>query len=164
MQRRTPTITALRDPGSFFGILPFIKGPLFLLEEDWTFQFWDGTRYHSMLVPEGYQFDKASIPPVLWGPPFNFLPDGLCTVPSLEHDLLCNLYHGGSPWLHERIDPPPPLTAKAIHAHFYYRLLEYNMSPTKARLMWEGVRKFGPGSWLRPSTYKNRQKHDTTKV
>lgn len=152
---RTPRISAIRDPDLGFGIWPWSRGPLFLLEEDWTFLFWDGEAYHTLLIPEGYEFDKASIPAVFWGAPFNYLPDGLCTVPALEHDFLCDLYHGGSPWLRGKLGKLLEIkSSERIHAHLYYRLLEYKVRHSKAKAMWEVVRKFGPGSWIRPSTWR----------
>lgn len=157
MTQDTPLTSAIRDADLFFGIWPWAKGPLFRLDENWSFPFWDGTRYQTLTIPEGYEFDKASIPPMFWGTPFNYTPDGLCTVPALEHDFLCDLLTGGSLWLKEHmgVTKLPKITSTTlVHQHLYRRLLEYGVRPSKAKAMWEAVRKFGPGSWLRPSTWK----------
>lgn len=156
MTTKTPLIIPISDPEIGFGFLPGARGPLFRLEEDWDFQFWDGCVYHCLTIPAMYEFDKASIPSFFWGLPFNYLPDGLCTVPALEHDFLCDLYYGGSDWLREKIGPLLKVETKFVHAHFYHRLREYGVRPTKAKIMWQGVRKFGPGSWLRLHTWTHK--------
>jgi len=157
-ETNTPRIIAIRDPDLGFGVWPWSKGPLFLLREDWTFQFWDGKEWHELTIPEGYEFDKASIPSVFWGAPWDYLPDGLCTVPALEHDFLCDLNAGGSDWLKARLGGKLPLVpaTEFVHKHLYWRLLAYGVRPRKAAAMWEVVRKFGPGSWVRPSTWFNK--------
>lgn len=155
MSLRTPLITPLRDPDWFFGIWPWAKGPLFRLEEDWTFAVWDGEKHAIYTIPKGYEFDKASVPSVFWGAPFNYLPDGLCTTPALEHDFLCDLLTGGvGPKYQELLKKTKvPSSFTAVHKHFYDRLLAYGVRPAKAKAIWEAVRKFGPGSWIRPSTW-----------
>lgn len=153
----SPDISPIRDADVGFGFWPWSKGPLFRLEEPWEFMIDSGGTREKFIIPHGYEFDKASIPSVLWGFPFNYTPDGLCTVPALEHDYLCDLYHGGSDWLKARLGtiPAAPSTT-VIHRHFYDRLLQCGVRPSKARAMWEGVRKFGPGSWIRPSTWTHK--------
>lgn len=151
---KVPIMYAVEDPQWFFGVWPWSHGPLFELGENWEFLFLDPTGVRKFVIPKGYQFDKASIPPLLWGFPFNYLPDGKCTVPALEHDFLCDLYLGGSPALFDMMGyEPAPVHTTDIHKHFYNRLLDYGVRPSKARAMWEAVRKFGPGSWIRPSTW-----------
>ncbi len=155
----TPLIIAVRDPDFGFGVWPWSKGPLFrMYKDDWSFQFWDGESYRTLTIPEGYEFDKASIPSFLWGAPWNYLPAGLCTVPALEHDFLCDLHSGGSDWLKARLGLPLPVIADTtfIHQHLYWRLIAYGVRPSKATAMWEAVRKFGPGSWVRPSSWINK--------
>ena len=153
----SPDITPIRDADVGFGFWPWSKGPLFRLEEPWEFMVDSGGTREKFVIPHGYEFDKASVPSILWGFPFNYTPDGLCTVPALEHDFLCDLHHGGSDWLKTRLGalPAAPSTT-VIHRHFYDRLLQWGVRPSKARTMWEGVRKFGPGSWVRPSTWRKR--------
>lgn len=154
MNPKTPLISALRDASPFFPLWPRSKGPLFRLEESWTFAFWAGEDYIILTIPAGYEFDKASIPSFFWGFPFNYTPDGLCTVPALEHDFLCDLASGGSEWLRERLWPLPSITSYTdVHKHLHRRLIEYGVRASKATAMWEAVRKFGPGSWVRPSTW-----------
>lgn len=153
----TPDIEPIKDADFLFGLWPWSRGPMWELQEPWAFTVDNGGFKADYLIPEGYRFDKASIPSVLWGFPFNYTPDGLCTVPALEHDYLCDLYHGGSDWLKARLGviPAAPSTT-VIHRHFYDRLLQWGVRPSKARAMWEGVRKFGPGSWIRPSTWRKK--------
>lgn len=157
MTQKTPRIIALRDPDPFFGLWPWSKGPLFRLEETWVFLFWDGAKYCTLTIPAGYEFDKASIPAVFWGPPLGYLPDGLCTVPALEHDFLCDLASGGSDWLRKELGELPAVESLTmVHQHLYHRLVEYGVRPSKAKTMWEAVRKLGPGSWIRPSTWRKK--------
>ena len=157
MTFKTPLIIAIRDPDLGFGIWPWSKGPLFRLCEPWDFPFWDDTKYQALTIPEGYEFDKASIPSLFWGPPWDYLPDGLCTVPALEHHFLCDVYSGGSDWLREHLAVLPTIpSTTVIHQHLYNRLLDYGVRKSKASAMWEAVRKFGPGSWIRPSTWRKK--------
>lgn len=153
-ERRLPSIVPVRDASVGFGMVPrllfpWIKGPLWRLEENYLFELksLQGGRF---CIPAGYEFDKASVPPLFWGPPFNYLPDGLCTVPALEHDFLCDLLSGGSPWLCLRLQGLPECPeARMVHAHFLTRLLECGVRPGKARAMGRAVAAFGPGGWLR---------------
>ncbi len=151
MSLQQPDITPLRDASIGFGLWPWSEGPLWRLEETWSFPLSTGGGVFT--IPQGYEFDKASVPPVLWGAPFNYIPDGLCTVPALEHDFLCDLFHGGSTWLKAAMgEIPAAPAAPLIHRHFYDRLVAWGVRPSKARTMYEGVRDFGPGGRLRPST------------
>lgn len=149
----TPEIEPVRDADFGFGVWPWAQGPLFELGEPWTFTVMNGGFEASYTIPKGYLFDKASIPPLFWGIGIDYTPDGLCTVASLEHDFLCDLFHGGSGWLRDQFgghlpaSPPAPV----IHRHFYDVLTRWGVRPRKARLMWAGVRNFGPGGRLRPS-------------
>lgn len=153
-----PTIIPIRDASVGFGWIPsftgLVKGPLWRLESPWSFTLRDHTK-QPFTIPAGYEFDKASIPPILWGPPFDYIPDGLCTVPALEHDFLCDLLAGGSPWLFDQLGTlPPSPPAPTIHLHFYIRLTEQpGMRPSKARAMYTAVRNFGPGGRMRPSSW-----------
>lgn len=154
-----PDITCLRDPEFGFGLLPWAKGPMWQLEEDYTFRLykdiWPIDQVYT--IPAGYQFDKASIPALFWGPPFNYTPDGLCVMPALEHDYLCDLLTGGSYWLVEHLgDLPLAPPAWAVHCHFYRRLLQEGVRPRKAALMGRAVAAFGPQGWARPSAIFNR--------
>lgn len=182
--RRAPEMTPLRDASIGFGLWPWSRGPLWRLEEAWSFsvvvsgsESGPGPGCGSggggggaplprsapgpgaaplppplrvvFTIPAGYEFDKASVPSFLWGFPFNYTPDGLCTVPALEHDFLCDLHRGGSAWLKGRLGVVPPAPPPAvIHRHFYDRLLEWGVRPSKARAMWVAVRSVGPGGWV----------------
>lgn len=145
----TPRIRALRDASLGYGFLPWAAGPLWELAEDYTFTLavpGDATEY---LIPAGYRFNKASIPPAFWV--LGLTPDGLVTVPSLEHDFLCDLLTGASYWLRERLPGTRLLapSASAVHHHFEIRCLQWGMPRLKARLMGGAVKLFGPGTRLR---------------
>lgn len=141
-----PTIRPLRDAQFGFGLWPWSKGPLWRLEEDFEFE----AAGRVFTIPSGYQFDKASIPSFLWGFPVNYTPDGLCTVPALIHDFLCDLLTGGSEWLKERLGSlPAPLSPFDTHHAFYLALLEYGVRPGKAKAMYVAVRNLGPKGRLR---------------
>ena len=144
-------IVPVRDAGFGFGLWPWAKGPL-----------WRITRAHGFvmkvegfkqwyMIPAGYEFDKASVPAVFWGFPFGYTPDGLATIPALEHDFLCDLLTGGSDWLRERLElddlvvPPAAL----VHRYFEQRLLADGVRPGKAKVMGRAVRWFGPGGKFR---------------
>lgn len=159
--RLRPDIEPIRDAGlGLFG-----QAPLFRLEAPWKFELAIGLeQFHRLpltmglrfTIPAGYEFDKASIPRVFWGPPLNYLPDGLCTVPALEHDFLCDLLTGGSEWLRKqyaegKLPVAPP--AWAVHEHFRRRLHEAGVRSTKAEAMGRAVAWFGPGGRLRPGTW-----------
>lgn len=149
-----PQIEPVRDAGIGFGLWPWADGPLFRLRPPWSFRVENGGFEADYVIPGGYEFDKASIPPLLWGFPLNYTPDGLCTVPALEHDFLCDLLAGGSDWLREQLPAMPPTPpADVIHRHFYLRLLEWGVRPSKAAAFHEAVRNFGPGGRLRPSSW-----------
>lgn len=151
---KVPIIYAVRDPQWFFGVWPWSKGQLFELGENWTFLYQAVSGIREFTIPKGYLFDKASIPPFLWGFPMYYTPDGKCTLPALEHDFLCDLYLGGSEALFDMMGyKPDPVEATEVHRHFYHRMLQYGVRPSKARAMWDAVRAFGPGSWVRPSTW-----------
>lgn len=154
-----PDITCLRDAEFGFGLLPWAKGPMWQTEEEYTFKICTGIWpvERQFTIPAGYQFDKASIPPLFWGPPFNYTPDGLCVMPALEHDFLCDLLTGGSYWLVEKLgDLPAAPPAWVVHRHFYYRLLQAGVRPSKAALMGRAVAAFGPQGWARPSSIFDR--------
>lgn len=142
---RVPNITPLRDADFGFGLLPWARGPLWRLEEDYTFK----VAKAEFTIPAGYEFDKASVPPFFWGFPFNYTPDGLCTVPALEHDFLCDLLTGGSYWLREKLGTPLPKCPPAwvVHEHFTTRLFLWGVRWSKARAMGSAVKAFGPQGW-----------------
>lgn len=145
-------IEPVRDADFGFGLLPWARGPLWRLTEDYTFSLapglWeDGPLY---TIPRSYAFDKASVPPFFWGPPFNYIPDGLCTLPALEHDFLCDLMDDSSWWLGRILgDLPPVPPPELIHEHFERRLYEAGVRRSKARAMGLVVKLFGPRGKLR---------------
>lgn len=160
-------ITPLRDASFGFGLLPrficrWVKGPLWRLDEDYTFTLavprcMATCQARTFTIPAGYEFDKASIPPVFWGPPLNYTPDGLSIVPALEHDFLCDLLAGGSDWLRIKlVELPESPPAWMVHRHFHLRLLQSSVRPTKAAAMGRAVALFGPQGkawpWLKAAT------------
>lgn len=153
---RPPQMVAIRSAEFGYGLWPWSKGPLWRLLEDWEFAVEAVPNGPSELftIPRGYEFDKASIPSVLWGPPLNYTPDGPCAVPALEHDFLCDLYLGGSDWLKARLGIMPAAPpAAVIHRHFYDRLLVWGERHRKASIMYAAVRNFGPGGRAWPKNW-----------
>jgi hypothetical protein len=147
---RTPRIRALRDAGFGYGFLPWARGPEWELQEDHEFTVHTAKGLRHFRIPKGYRFNKASVPPIFWGFPFGYLPDGLCTVPSLEHDMLCDLLDGGSDWLRLRLPAEmlvPPMVHE-VHLHFHDRLIAFGVRSTKALAMARAVMWFGPGTWI----------------
>lgn len=155
MSEAYPHIKTLRDADIGFGIIPFRKGPLFRIMSPWNFTVDINGFRQEYVIPVGYEFDKASIPAILWGPPLNYTPDGLCTIPALVHDFLCDLYNGGSEWLKQKLGGslPPCPPAELIHLNFYRMLQAEGVRPRKASIMYSAVRNFGPGGRLKPSTW-----------
>lgn len=153
---KQPKLTPLRDAQVGFGLWPWSKGPLWLLTEDWDFEVESDGVIREFTIPAGYKFDKASVPSLFWGFPFNYTPDGLCTVAALEHDFLCDIWAGGSEWLRKRLpeDRLIPVPAKVMHRHFYDRLLQSGVRPSKAKSMYVAVDNFGPGGKFRPFSKK----------
>lgn len=156
-----PSIEPVRDASLGFGLLPrfvcwWVRGPLWRLQEDYVFRL-SGRRCMTVCpaltfrVPKGYEFDKASIPPLFWGTPFNYIPDGLCTVAALEHDFLCDLLTGGSAWLLDELGALPECPpARMIHEHFRLRLHECGVRAPKAEAMGRAVAALGPQGWAWP--------------
>jgi hypothetical protein len=158
-------MTALRDADLGYGWVPWARGPLWRLDEEYHFCLEvDGVAAApAYCIPAGYEFNKASIPPLFWS--LGYTPDGLVTVPALEHDFLCDLLTGGSHWLRERLpswllEAPP---AWAVHEHFERRCLEWGMRPRKARLFGLTVKLLGPGGRLRLGQGK-REKEEGKRV
>lgn len=161
---RTPSITALRDNSLGYGFLPrglcrWVEGPLWCLDEDYTFTLavplcLTQCTPAIYTIPAGYEFDKASIPPLFWGPPLGYLPDGLCTLPALEHDYLCDLLTGGSDWLRSHLgELPPSPPAWMVHLHFRRRLHLAKVRYLKAEIMGRTVQAWGPQGWAWPWLY-----------
>lgn len=149
-----PEIRPVRSADFGFGWLPWVKGPLWRLVKDWVFEV---PGYGGFRIPAGYEFDKASIPPIFWGPPLNYIPDGPCEKPALQHDFLCDLLAGGSDWLRARlIVLPKSPPAEVIHESFKQWLHLAGERPSKANAMGEAVKRFGPGGVWRPSTICRR--------
>lgn len=147
-----PKDRAIRDPGLFFGLWPWAKGPEWEMEEEHRFRIlvpdYKHLRYR---IPVGYRYNKASTPSLLWGPPFNYLPDGHARVPSLEHDFLCDLLLGGSDWLKAQFDGVLPRVppAEVVHEHFRRQMLRYGVRPSKAKAWHTAVAMVGPKGKLR---------------
>lgn len=147
-------IRPIRDASFGFGFLPrflfwrWVRGPLWRLEEDHVFTLAvpPCTPFCSpcqFTIPSGYEFDKASIPPMFWS--FGYTPDGLCLNPALEHDFLCDILSSGSPWLKERLGVlPKSPPAWMVHEHFRLRLHEVGLRYSKAEAMGRAVAYFGP--------------------
>lgn len=150
---RQPQTICLRNADPLFGIWPWSRGPLWRMVEEWSFDFWDGSRWLHLTIPSSYEFDKASVPPILWGPPMNYTPDGIHSAAALEHDFLCDILNGGSDWLRKQIGELPKVTAPEVHAHFYHRMIAYGMRPSQAQTFYAGVRRLGPGGTWRPSSW-----------
>lgn len=152
----TPDIEPISDADFGFGFWPGRKGPKWELQPYWDFEVNNGGFKKTYRIPAGYIFDKASVPVYFWV--LGYTPDGLCTVPALEHDFLCDLLAGGSPWLLEQLgEIPEAPPAQVVHRHFYDQLVKWGMRPSKAQVMWAGVRNFGPGGYMRPSTWFKRK-------
>ncbi len=147
-----PRDRPIRDPGLFFGLWPWAKGPEWETEDEHRFTcLVPGWTHLGYRIPRGYRYNKASTPPLLWGPPFNYLPDGLARVPALEHDFLCDLLTGGSPWLKAHLSDtlpkcPPP---QVVHEHFHLQMLRYGVRKSKADAWHAAVAMVGPKGRLR---------------
>ncbi|GAA5137456.1 hypothetical protein GCM10023213_14180 [Prosthecobacter algae] len=153
-----PSIKYVRPAQFGFGWLPGRQGPLWRLQEDYQFSVAmpDGS-LRTFWIPGGYEFDKASVPSWFWGQPFLLTPEGPWTLPSLEHDFLCDLLKGGSDFLRDNLldqlpEAPP---ASVIHGHFAARLWDHvsyeegedGMRARQAFLMGQAVMAFGPQGW-----------------
>lgn len=158
---RVPYIEAIQDASIGYGFLPrwlcpWVRGPQWRLQEDYAFLLITPRCTSKCgavvyVIPKGYVFNKASVPPLLWGPPFNYLPDGLCTVPSLEHDYLCDLLTGGSDWLLNELGSLPECpSASIVHEHFRLRLHQAGVRRSKAQAMGRAVAALGPQGWAWP--------------
>lgn len=165
-------IKCLRSAPPLFGVPGMghcIKGPLWKTDENHRFLFkmrmelFDVTLEMPMTIEKGFVFDKASIPPCMWGWPLNLLPDGKVTMPALEHDYLCRMLGSKVGMIQEEVTP------SMAHLHFRRRLIEYGESKWRAGVYYWVVRLFGPGGILKPSTIvrgmlriKNQHKHEAT--
>jgi hypothetical protein len=148
----TPRFTIIRDADFGFGVpllgrLFMRSGPLAELQEDFKFR----ACGRDFIVPAGYQWNGASIPACLWGPPWNYQPFGTHVVASLVHDFLCDLGKGGSEWLKGALldQYPQPLAWEETHCEFYLRCLAYGVPPFRAKVWWYAVHTFGP-RWKLP--------------
>ncbi len=147
-----PRLRALRNAELGYGLLPWAKGPLWETEEVHEFALLvPGYTHLKYRIPLKYQFNKASTPALLWGPPFNYTPDGTATVPSLEHDFLCDLLTGGSEWLKTQFPDGLPRVppADVVHEHFRMSLHLYGTRPSQADAWGKAVALLGPKGRLR---------------
>ncbi len=156
-----PPIKYVRPADFGFGWLPGRRGPTWRLLEDYQFgvQMPDGS-LRMYWIPEGFEFDKASIPPLFWWPPLCMTPEGPWTLPALEHDWLCCLLHGGNDWVREtllgQVPEAPP--AWVVHHHFQQRCLDHvayapgedGMRLRQALLLGNVVKALGPQGWAWP--------------
>ncbi len=144
-----PWVEAVRDPDPFWPLWPGSEGPKWELQEDhqFTLAFCPSRIYK---IPKGYVYDKASVPPIFWGFPFYYMPDGTCSLAALEHDFLCDILTGGSPWLQEQLGGvlPDPPEAWEVHLHFRTRLYQCHTRFSKAETMGNAVAAFGPKGWF----------------
>lgn len=136
-----------RDADFLFGVpilgrLLFRKGPEATLNKDYTFSV-DGNKF---IIPAGYRWNGNSIPAILWGTPFNYMPWGVNIEESLKHDFLCDIGKGGSEWLRGALfdQYPDKIPHKIVHEHFYYGCLINGMPPIRAKIWYFAVRIFGP--------------------
>lgn len=148
-----PDIRPVRD--AEVSLLPWAKGPVWELRKPWSFTVNYGGKSWSYTIPAGFMFDGQSVPSIFHGFPLEYGPAGVGMRAGLEHDLLCWLYEGGSPWLLEqyggKLPEPPPIAA--IHDHYRRVQLEDGQRPRKAWATWLAVVLFGPGGKARPSTW-----------
>ena len=89
------------------------------------------------IIPEGFVYDGASIPRLIWSP-LGVTPDGLHRAATLVHDYLyINRRHFS-------------YTRKEVDKLFLRQMLILGMNRRKAKLMYRGVRLFGwvmGGGW-----------------
>lgn len=145
---REPYSVAVGDASVFWG-----RGKLYRLMVEHEFELavplcFRGCEVPRFRIPVGYEFDKASVPPLFWGPPLFYTPDGLCALAALEHDFLCDLLTGGSDWLREQLGELPECPpAWMVHEHFRLRLHQSGVKRRKAEVMGRMVAAFGPLGW-----------------
>lgn len=146
-----PYSIAIGDASTFFG-----RGKLYRLMVDHEFTLavpmcMSHCSPPQFRIPAGYEYDKASVPPIFWGFPLYYVPDGLCSLAALEHDFLCDIMTGGSDWLRSRVGTiPESPPAWMIHEHFRLRLHECGVKRRKAEIMGRMVAAFGPQGWAWP--------------
>ena len=96
----------------------------------------------TLLVPDGFRSDGASVPRWLWGV-LGLRPDGLHRAASLIHDFICSrrgrkiLDFGNSPYLGR-------MESKDAHKLFGVMLEASGVPKWQAKLMYRAVRLFGP--------------------
>lgn len=86
-------------------------------------------------VPDGFECDGASVPPLFWAVVGHPLA-GSALVPAIVHDYLC------------RVRTMP---SKAVHQLFYCCLRDHCVSWLRATLMYRAVAMFGPKWTTLPS-------------
>jgi hypothetical protein len=147
-----PLIIPIRDADFGYGLLPWAKGPEWESVDPHKFTLVDSTgKSWDFEIPGRYRFNKASTPPILWGPPFNYTPDGICTKRSLEHDFLCDILIGGSEWLKAQYGGSLPSIPPAAEIHRYFQngIIEDGMREGRAKAWGRMVSWFGPKGKLK---------------
>jgi hypothetical protein len=119
-----PDVVAVKDPGFLIG------KPRYRLRREWVMR----VRGVPFVIPDGYEFDGASVPRFLWAVT-GYTPYGRHIAAALEHDRLCELRGDLGAFR---------MTSREVHDHFYVRLLKWGVRPSKAKLMGWAVRWFGP--------------------
>ncbi len=104
-----------------------------------TYKHQDGASL--ITVPQGFQFDLASVPRFIWG---LVSPFDLSIVAPLVHDFL--YLHKGNPPA-GAVDPPRTYTRKASDVLFKRIMKQEGVWWWRWRLAYAAVRLFGGDSW-----------------
>jgi hypothetical protein len=149
-----PYIRPVSDAAA--SLLPWSKGPVWVLLEAWSFTVIGKEREWHYTIPAGVCFDGQSIPMIFHGWPLHYGPEGVGMRAGLQHDWLCWLLQGGSPWMREQFPDglPEHPPAQVIHDHYRLVQLEDGQRPRKAFFTGWAVKLFGPGGYLRWGTIK----------
>jgi hypothetical protein len=114
----------------------------------------DGS-YRHFVIPIGYLFNGASVPPCLWGAPWGYTPDGVYRAAALEHDFLCDLGQRGNVFMDMMVmdfgivTVPDPVPHTVAHEHFKTKMREYGMRTSQVFFFANAVKLLGP-RWKMP--------------